>query len=79
MGDHQLKKVEDFIYLESFMQANEGSEKEVAKRIQAEWGAWHKITGIICDRKVPAAVKGKMYKNIVPASNVVQCGDGGSN
>ena len=35
------------------------------KRIQAGWGAWRKVTGIMCDRKVPAAVKGRMYKTMI--------------
>ena len=42
-----------------------GTEKGVAKRIQAGWGVWRKVTGIMCDRKVPAAVKGRMYKTMI--------------
>ena len=33
--------------------------------IQAGWGAWRKVTGIMCDRKVPTAVKGRMYKTMI--------------
>ena len=65
MEGSQLKRVEDFKYLGSTVQMDGGMEKEVAKRIQAGWGAWRKVTGIMCDRKVPAAVKGRMYKTMI--------------
>ena len=65
MEGSQLKRVEDFKYLGSTVQMDVGTEKEVAKRIQAGWGAWRKVTGIMCDRKVPEAVKGRMYKTMI--------------
>ena len=32
------------------------------KRIQAGWNGWRKISGIMCDRKLSAKVKGRIYK-----------------
>ncbi|XP_063592463.1 uncharacterized protein LOC134769654 [Penaeus indicus] len=49
----------------STVQADGGSEREVTKRIQAGWGSWKKITGVMCDRKVSDAVKGRMYKTMM--------------
>ena len=61
MEGSQLKRVEDFKYLGLTVQMD----GKVAKRIQAGWGAWRKVTGIMCDRKVPAAVKGRMCKTMI--------------
>ena len=35
------------------------------KRIQAEWNNWRKVTGLVCDRKVPVRLKGCIYKAVV--------------
>ncbi|XP_042869071.1 uncharacterized protein LOC122251315 [Penaeus japonicus] len=61
-GAAVVRRVEEFMYLGSTVQADGGSEKEVVKRIQAGWGAWKKITELMCDRRVPEMVKGRMYK-----------------
>ena len=41
------------------------SEREVARKIQAGWGVRKKITGVTCDKKVLARIKGKMFKVMV--------------
>ena len=28
------------------------------KRVQAGWNGWRRMSGVICDRRVPARVKG---------------------
>ena len=35
------------------------------KRVQAGWGAWKKITGAVCDKKVTEKLKGRLYKVMV--------------
>ena len=32
---------------------------------KSDWYSWRKITGVLCDKRVPEKVKGKMYKTIV--------------
>ena len=32
------------------------------KRVQAGWNGWRRMTGEICDRRVPARMKGEVYK-----------------
>ena len=34
-------------------------------RIQCGWNNWRKVPGVICDRRVPVRVKGKVHKAVV--------------
>ncbi len=61
----KLKRVQEFKYLGSTVQSDGAADKEVGKRIQAGWNAWRKITGILCDRRVPARLKGRLFKTMV--------------
>ncbi|XP_065664573.1 uncharacterized protein LOC136086217 [Hydra vulgaris] len=60
-----LVKVDKFTYLGSRVQSNGGSEREVKKRVQAGWCGWHKVSSVICDRRVSARMKGKIYRTVV--------------
>ena len=60
-----MQRVNQFKYLGSTVQDDGGSEAEVAKRIQAGWNNWRKVTGILCDKKVSPKVKGKIHKTMV--------------
>ena len=57
-----MTKVDDFKYLGSTVQSNGECGREVKKRVQAGWNGWRRMSGVICDRRVPARVKGKVYK-----------------
>ncbi|KAG2462952.1 YSM6 protein, partial [Polypterus senegalus] len=61
----ELAKVDEFKYLESTVQSNGDCGREVKKRVQAGWNGWRKMSGIICDRRVLARVKGKVYRKVV--------------
>jgi len=60
-----LNKVTDFKYLGSTVQNDGKCEKEVKRRVQAGWNGWRSVTGVICDRHVPAEMKGRIYKTVV--------------
>ena len=64
MQGEVVKQVE-FKYLGSTIQADGGIDREIAKRIQAGWGAWKRITGEMCERKVSGTVKWQFYKTMV--------------
>ena len=62
MQGEEVAKVEDFKYLGSTVQSNGECGRDVKKRIQAGWNGWRRMSGVICDRRVPARVKGKVYR-----------------
>ena len=47
------------------VQKSGNCEREVKKRVQAGWNRWRKVSGVICDRRLPARVKGKVYSSVV--------------
>ena len=60
----KVKRTQNFKYLGSTVSSNERCE-EVRRRIQTGWMSWRKVSGVLCDRKLSARVKGKMYKSVV--------------
>ena len=62
MQGEEVVKVDDFKYLGSTVQSNGECGREVKKRVQAGWNGWRRMSGVICDRRVPARVKWKVYK-----------------
>ncbi|KAK3574104.1 hypothetical protein QTP86_003409 [Hemibagrus guttatus] len=61
----EVKKVQEFKYLGSTIQSNGECGKEVKKRVQAGWNGWRKVSGVLCDRKISARIKGKVYRTVV--------------
>ena len=47
------------------MQESGSCERKVKRRVQARWNGWRKVSGLICDRSLPARVKGKVYCAVV--------------
>ena len=65
MEDTEVPRVKKFKYLGSTVQENGGCEREVKKRVQAGWNKWRRVSGVICDKRLPARVKGKVYSSVV--------------
>ncbi|KAK3543882.1 hypothetical protein QTP70_030154 [Hemibagrus guttatus] len=61
----EVKKVQEFKYLGSTVQSNGECGKEVKKRVQAGWNGWRKVSGVLCDQKISARIKGKVYRTAV--------------
>ncbi|KAI5628101.1 hypothetical protein C0J50_8339 [Silurus asotus] len=49
----------------STVQSNGECVREVKKRVQAGWSGWRRVTGVVCDSRVSAKIKGKMYRSVV--------------
>ena len=63
--DAKVPRVKEFKYLGSTVQESGGCEREVKKRVQAGWNGWRRVSGVICDRRLPARVIGKVYSSMV--------------
>ena len=61
----KLKRAKNFNYLGSTVSSDGRCEEDVRRKVQAGWMSWKKVSGVLCDRKLSARVKGKMYKSVV--------------
>ena len=62
-----MPRVKEFKYLRLTVQESGSCEREVKKRVQTGCNRWRKVSGVICDRKLPARVKGKDSSVVRPA------------
>ena len=65
MEDKKMPRLKEFKYLGSTVQESGSCEREIKKRLQARWNGWRKVSGVICDRTLPARIKGKVYSSVV--------------
>ena len=47
------------------MEESGSCEREVKKRVHAGWNGWRKVSGVICNKRLPARVKVKVYSSMV--------------
>ena len=40
-------------------------ETEIAKQMGAGWMNWKKCSGVLCDKRMPVKLKGKVYRTVV--------------
>ena len=65
MEDTKVPRVKEFKYLGLTVQESGGCEREVKKRVQSGWNGWRRVLGVICNKRLPARVKGKVYSSVV--------------
>ena len=65
MENTKVPRVKEFKYMGSTMQESGSCKREVKKRVRAGWNGWRKVSGVICNRRLPARVKGKVYSSVV--------------
>ena len=75
MQSDQLPQVTEFKYLGSTLQNDGDMSSEVNKRTQCGWNNWRKMSGVLCDKRVPPHVKGKIDKTIVQPALLYGDGD----
>ena len=65
MENTKVPRVKEFKYLGSTVQESGGCEREVKKRVQAGWNGSRRASGVICNKRLPAIVKRKVYSSVV--------------
>ncbi|KAL1446119.1 hypothetical protein WDU94_000032 [Cyamophila willieti] len=60
-----LPKCNNFKYLGSVINENGTCNADVQSRIQIGWLKFRSMTGVLCDRKMPIKLKGKLYKSAI--------------
>ena len=70
MEDTKVPRVKEFKYLGLTVQESGDSQREVKKRVQAGWNGWRRVSGVICEKRLPARVKGKVYSSVVRSAMV---------
>ena len=65
MEDTKVPREMELKYLGSMVQESGGCKREVKERVQPGWNGWRRISGVICDRRLPAKVKRKVYSSVV--------------
>ena len=55
----------NFKHLGSSVEETGGMTTEISQRVSAAWGNWKRCRGVLCDRRMPVKLKGKVYKTVV--------------
>ena len=61
----EVERVTHFKYLGTSIEEEGGMETEIAKRVGAGWMNWKKCSGVLCGKKMPVKLKGKVYRTVV--------------
>jgi hypothetical protein len=54
-----------FRYLGSMLQSEIEIDEDVSNRIIAGWVKWRRASDVLCDKKVPNKLKGKLYRTTI--------------
>jgi hypothetical protein len=65
LGGEPLTIVESFRYLGSVITNDGKCDKDVQHRIQTGWMKWRSLSGVLCDRRMPIKLKGKIYNTVI--------------
>ena len=61
----EVERVTHFKYLGTSIEEEGGMETEIAKRVGAGWMNWKKCSRVLCDKRMPVKLKGKVYRTVV--------------
>lgn len=65
IASEPLNMVDAFTYLGSMISRDARCDRAVDHRIQAGWLKYRSVSGVLCDKKMPVKLKGKIYNTIV--------------
>jgi len=60
-----ISKVDKFKYLGSIIQQNGDIDGDITQRIKVGWQKWKFFSAVLCDKRVPLGLKGKVYHMVV--------------
>ena len=60
----ELQRVHHFKYLGSSVEETGGMATEITQRVSAAWRNWKRCSGMLCDRRMPVKLKGKVDKTV---------------
>jgi len=60
-----IPKVAKFKYLGLIIQQNGDIDVDISHRIRVGWQKWKSASGMLCDKRVPLGLKGKVYRRVV--------------
>ena len=60
-----IPDVSQFKYLGSTIDREGGCEADVQKRIGNAWAKWRSLKGVMCDKRMPNRLKGKVYRTCI--------------
>ena len=60
-----IPKVEKFRYLGSIIQNKRDIDEDISHCIKMAWKKWKNAPGVLCDKKILVALKGRVYRMVV--------------
>ena len=65
MGGVVIPRVEKFKYLGSIVEEKGDINEDINHCIRVGWQKWRKASGVLCDKRIPFRLKGKIYRMVV--------------
>lgn len=60
-----ITRVEEFRYLGSVISEDGNIDADVKARMASGWLKWRECSGVLCDKKMPMQLRGKVYRSVV--------------
>ena len=60
-----VPRVENFKYLGSIVEEGGDIDDDISHRIRVGWQKWRKAAGVLCDKKIPFRLKGRVYRMVI--------------
>jgi len=60
-----IPKVDKFKYLGSIIKRNGDIDEDINQRIKVGWQKWKYTLGVLCDKRMPIGLKGKVYCMVI--------------